>query len=197
MVNGADNKINGVAPSYTEAYGEWNQVAYSGTSAVVSFWVGMGGWTGSSSIVQAGADSNVPGSPKYEFWVEDYPLGTIWEAQPAVNAGNRLYVHVQYLGSTSIAFLLNESTTQYTTVTFNSPYYDGKSADYIYEAPLSPPYPSWGSTLFSCCWLSSNLSGFGYFNSYNYEKINMRYGGVLHGWPSDNPSNASFTMYSQ
>ena len=197
VVNGTDNKINGNAPLYTQATGEWTQPTYSGTNAVASLWVGMGGWTGSSSIVQAGADSNVPGSTKYEFWVEDAPAGTVWEATPVVNAGNILYVDVQYGGSTSTAFLLNSSTTQYTTVSFNTPNYDGKSADYIYEAINYPPYPSWGSSAFSSCLLSSNLFGITDFDSFGYEQINMKSGSTLHGWPSTSPSNASFTMYSK
>lgn len=200
VVKGGDNPNNGYTPRYTETIGEWYQVSYSG-SGMVAFWTGLGGVPGSNSIVQAGATSNLPTSPYYEFWVEDCPSGAINEATPSVNAGDQLYVHVAYGGSTSTAFLLNETTVTYTTVSFNTPYYDGKSADYIYEDPTyASVYPQWGSTQFSTCYLywtdDSNNGGSGYFDSYNYEKVIMRDTINNKGWPDNPSSSGAFTMHS-
>jgi hypothetical protein len=204
VVNCTDNIRNGYTPKYTVVHGFWTQPTYSG-SADPSFWMGIGGWVGSSCVVQAGADSNalaIGGSSRYEFWVEDYPLGTIWQAQPAVSGGNQLYVSVVYNGATSMAFLENATTGQYTSVVFNTPYYDGKSADYIYEAVGVPtlPYGSWGSTQFlqcTLCWKdSSGASGAGYFTNYNYTKVIMRTsGGVTKAVPSS-ASNGNLTITS-
>jgi hypothetical protein len=204
IVDCPDNKRNGYTPQYTVVHGFWTQPTYSG-SADPSFWQGIGGWMGSSCALQAGADSNalvVGGSSRYEFWVEDYPLGTIWQAQPAVSGGNQLYVSLVYNGATSTAFLENATTGQYTSVVFNTPYYDGKSADYIYEAVGVPtlPYGSWGSTQFlqcTLCWKdSSGASGAGYFTNYNYTKVIMQNAqGVIKATPS-NPSSGNFTITS-
>jgi hypothetical protein len=202
IVNCTDNVRNGYTPKYTVVHGFWTQPTYSG-NGLPSFWMGMGGWTGSNYIVQAGADSNAllqGGSSQYEFWVEDYPLGLIWQAQPAVNGGNQLYVSVVYNGATSTAFLENATTGQYTSVAFNTPYYDGKSADYIYESVPGFPYPSWGSTQFLQCSLywkdSSGAYGAGYFTNYNYIKVIMRTAsGVTKAIPSS-ASNGNFTITS-
>ncbi len=200
IVNSSDNPNNGYTPSYTRTIGEWYQVPSTNTG-MLAFWTGIGGGPGSSYIVQAGATSNLPTSPYYEFWVEDYPYGAIKEAQPPVNSGDQVYVDVTYGGSTSTAFLLDETTVTYTTVTFNTPDYDGKSADYIYEDPNTQVYGQWsGANPFSSCYLywtdQSNNSGAGYFDSYGYQKIIMNDGAYDRGWPSDNPSGGSFDMYS-
>jgi hypothetical protein len=155
-----------------------------------SFWVGMGGYN-SQNLVQAGADSganNAGGSTQYEFWVEDYPNGTIWEANPAVNPGDTLYVDVTYGGATSQAYLENETTGQYTTVTFNTPYYDGSTADFINEAVggTYTDWTSWGSTSFSGASLSEN-SGGGAIQTYPTTKIIMTNTGTSSGTLESGP----------
>lgn len=184
--------------------GAWVQPTYS-SNADPSFWVGMDGYDGSSDVVQAGADSNassIGGSSRYEFWIENYPLGTVWEATPAVSGGDTLYVDVQYQGSTSHAFLENETTGQYTSVSFSSPYYDGSSADFVHEA-VGGVYGSWGTTTFSGCDLywkdSSGASGMGEFTAYNTTEIIMTNTGTSSGsweaYPSA-ASNGSFSVSS-
>jgi hypothetical protein len=203
VVSSPDNKRNNLSPQYIGVRGFWTQPTYSG-SGCPSFWLGLGGYS-TGYCVQAGADSNasaVGGSSRYEFWVEDLPSGCIWQAQPAVSGGNQLYVSINYYGATSTALLENATTGQYTIVSFNTPYYDGTAADYIYEAVMwsSLGYPSWGSTPFQVCTLywkdSSGATGAGYFSNYNYTKIIMQTNqGVIKATPSD-PSNGNFTITS-
>ncbi len=173
----------------------------------------MGGYNGSDYVVQAGADShaNAPGqggTSRYEFWVEDYPLGVIWEAQPVFHGGDQLDVYLTHdpNGNTAQAMLLNVHTYQYTIVNFDAPYYDGYSADYIYEASGVPtlPYGQWGSTWFTGCGLSwvdpSGASGGGQLTDYNYIRIVMRTrgreGGAIKAQPSADAQSGDFTVTS-
>lgn len=180
--------------TYNNTSAQWVQPSYTGT-ADPSFWVGQG-YT--SDIVQAGADSNASsagGSTQYEFWVEDYPNGTIWQKSPVLYKNDTVYVDVTYGGSTSSAFLENVSTGYYTTVSFNTPYFYGNSADYVNEAVGSSynNWTSWGSTNFSQCdlnWDNTNgTSGGGQFNSYNDTKTIMTSNGASSGTVETQPGN--------
>ena len=137
VAEATNNKVGGVAPIYNHVQVSWVQPTYTGTIADPSLWVGIGGYyANTNGLVQAGADSyasGAGGSSRYEFWVEDYPNGTVWEASPAVSAGNTLYSDVTYNGSTSSAFLENITTGHYTTIPFNTPYYDGSTAELVFE----------------------------------------------------------------
>jgi hypothetical protein len=181
-------------PTFNGVYGQWTQTS---SPNCVSYWVGLGGAQSDGIIVQSGAASCLPQhivntyhlSSNYAFWVEDYPLDPIYEATPVVHAGDLLYVNVQYNGLTSEAFLLDESSNQYTWVNFNTPDYTGVSADYMFEPTTSPP-PSIGSSQFSECWLDNSSSGFGLFTNYIYEQYDIN----SEAYPGP-ASNASFTLY--
>ena len=204
VIKASDNIVNGMTPKYTEAQGSWVQPTYTGSS-VPAFWVGMGGYS-DSYIVQAGADSNatyiedgVLKSP-YEFWVEDYPIGVVWEKAPALNGGNTVYVDAWYTPSSSYAFLENITTGSYTTVPFSSQNYTGSSADFIYEMHFN--YANFTPTTLQGCWLSYNLSNGtnnqGAASSYASTKVIMTNTGTSSGTIKASPraslSNASFTI---
>lgn len=185
---------------FTDAQAEWKQ-PNTVANANPSFWVGIGGYS-TQNLVQAGCDSNASwsgGSSTYEFWVEDYPAGTIWQATPAVHAGDTVYVHVTYSGSQSSAYLLNETTGNYTTAYFNSPYYDGLSADFIHEA-MGGVYSSWGSVDFKSCYYSGLGQG-GMLSTLNRIRINMTDTGTSTGTPEattgDVVSDTTFTVTSR
>lgn len=134
----------------------------------------------------------------YQFWVENYPNSTIWQATPAVRGGDTVYVQVSYNGATSTAFLSNQTTGQYTTVTFNSPYYDGTSADFVYEKMVD--HANWGSTTFSnsmLTWQDSTGSGSGEVSAYNNVKRIQTTTELSTGTVQVQPSsvsNGSFTL---
>lgn len=201
----APNWAGYVAPSsgVYDVASTWVQPSYSEGDDLrpsdPSFWVGMGG-INSNDIVQAGADSganNDGGSTQYEFWVEDYSLNTTtnkthWQAKPVVNPGDTLYVDVTYEGSTSSAFLENESTGHYTTVSFNTPNYDGSTADFINEAVYTSPFhytdwSSWNKTTFSGAQFSYNNGG-GELVSFPATKYIMTNNGTSSGTLESKPS---------
>jgi hypothetical protein len=178
-----------------DVQGTWVQPSYNEgldlNPADPSFWVGMGGFNTTQGLVQAGADSganNDGGTSQYEFWVEDAPQGTIWEAKPAVSPGDTLYVDVTYGGSTSSAYLENETTGHYTTVTFPSPDYNGATADWINESVLYTytDWTSWNSVTFSGANFSYNLGG-GVINAFPDTKVIMTNTGTSSGTPESVP----------
>jgi hypothetical protein len=151
--------------------------------------------------VQAGAISNatfIGGPVSYIFVVEDFPLDLEWESYPAISPGDELYVQVTYGGTVSTAFLLDFRTYQYTSVPFWTPYYDGSSADYIYEA-ISQHYSSWGYTTFSACdYVGSN--GAGNLSNSQYTEDIMTDNGKSNGNVEAYPlgvSNSGFIVISQ
>jgi hypothetical protein len=184
---------NGGHLTFNEVYGQWTQ---NQSSACVGYWVGLGGMD-NGYLVQAGGASDLPQSvviqaklsSNYAFFVEDWPKLCIYEATPVVQAGNVLYVNVVYNGANSEAFLLNESTNTYTWVNFSTPYYNGDSAEYMFEPKQYPP-PNIGSSNFSECWLDNASSGFGLFTDYTYEQYDI----MNEAYPGS-ASNASFTLY--
>lgn len=192
------NKNNNLKPNYVQVCGTWIQPAYFG-SATPSFWIGIG----ADSVVQAGADSHASFFTHYEFWVEDWPNGTIWERYPFINGGDKLYEHIEYKGSASSAFLENETTGQYTSVSFETPYYDGTTADFIHEA-VSGIYGSWGTTPFIHSRLEwkdySGAGGTGELTDFNYTEVIMTNDGTRKGSieaiPSYPPANGSFNVSS-
>lgn len=159
--------------TFNEAFSAFTVPQYNG-SYCPSYWTGMGGAYG-SSIIQAGvwtnADHNGGNGAHSEFWVEDYPSGTILEGSPYVASSNEVYIDVQDKGSTSTAFLENISHNTYTTVTFNSPNHDKTSADYISEA-CGGNEDSFGDMEFLSAYFGSS-SGEGSLQNYNYTRFNM------------------------
>jgi len=142
------------------AESQWTQPSVPGnasytdfhTAPDASFWAG----TGITSLVQAGVDSIATSTPTYKFWVEDYPNGTIWEGTPSVSAGDLVYVHTHYLGSSQASFFLeNETTGHSVTYTISAPYNGFKAADFINERVHGLYLPNFGTV---------NTSGNGFGN---------------------------------
>lgn len=217
-VQSADNYA-----TYYESWAEWAEPSYSGGDDHPSFWTGMGGNTDFSSnvVVQAGSMCNAEaaGAPwPYDdcFWTEDfngapppgynnkvwfwYPYETPYQA-PLINAGNYLAVDVTYGGSTSTAFFENVSTQKYSTVQFDTPYWDGSSADYINEEAIGE-YAAWGSTTlsdcgFNCSYGNAFLSGSLYREFYMTDNGNPPPSaggdGTPEAWPGT-VSDSSFTV---
>jgi hypothetical protein len=135
----------------------WTQPSVPGNSGYTnyqnapdaSFWDGIG----TTDLIQAGADSISTSTASYHFWIEDYPLGTTWETNPPLSAGDIVYVSVTYNGNDTTSFYLaNESTNKYTTVpNFSTPYVGYTAADFINERIGSYYLPNYGSTRFSYC----------------------------------------------
>jgi hypothetical protein len=140
----------------------WTQPSVPGNSSYTnyqdapdsSFWTGLG----LDYLIQAGADSISTAAPTYKFWVEDYPNGTNWEANPPISAGNVAFVDVSYQGSNETYFFLeNETTYTYTSVPLATPYVGNHSGEFINEqvgcSATGCLYylPDYGSTTFSTC----------------------------------------------
>ena len=205
MAEAENNKVSGIRPLYKYATATWIQPTYTGTTATPSFWVGIDGHN-NDFVLQAGTAANATrmgGSTRYQFWVENYPLGIIWQATPVINAGNTVYTSVTYNGYTSRAFLQNVTTGFYTVVDFYSPYYVGDSVEMIHEAP-GGIYSHWGSVLMKYCQIgytigSTYLSGG--ISSYSLTEIIMTtdgtFNGAIRAYPSAPPvQNNRFTIYS-
>jgi hypothetical protein len=184
---GGNNVRNGYTPTYTGCSATWTMPVYSpgygATHEVASYWTGIGGIKGSTTIVQAGADANRlyrGETPSYVFWVENISGGTDYYNQDvtslSVNGGDNVYVSVTYGGVNSVAYFLNITTSQYTSVSFSASVYDGTSANFLFENAWPPvPYQHYdniptvhfsSSTLY---WHDgSGASGGGESTAYNY-----------------------------
>jgi hypothetical protein len=189
-----------------------------------AIWTGIGGDTGdtgSTSIVQAGADLNatgiVPqngksygGSSKYEFWVEDFPENVIYFPDIKIKPGDTLFVFVSYSYSTtgtSQAYFEDETTGEYGTKNFDGKYYDGSSADAICELTDWQYDGNWPNIQF-------NANNVGYFTVTGLDKPNgpeqfntlgnlicneqilVDNNYTLYGEPSAIDANGGFTIYT-
>lgn len=158
--------------SYQEAFGDITVTQYTGT-ACPSYWYGMGGYN-DSNIVQAGFWTNADhngGSSHCEFWVEDFPNGTILEANPYIAPYDEVSIDVSEGTTTSTAFLENLSRNTYTTITFNTPYLSHNSADAICEA-AGPVRGLFGDNQFLNADLLSD-QGYSTFGNKNYRRLFM------------------------
>jgi hypothetical protein len=208
-VYGQNNKNgNGLVPQYTASRGYWVMPNYSpgygSTHEIASYWTGIGGIKGSQIIVQAGADANLAyiyHSPSYEFWTENLynnSPGATYYTTPVINGGNIVYVSVTYGGATSTAFFENYSTGQYNSVVFNTPQYDGTSANFIFEKLLGSydnivPDVHFSET--SLNWINSaGGSGGGLSTSYNYTQCRQwNTWWIIKSYPK-NISNGAFDV---
>jgi hypothetical protein len=192
-----ESGYNNTATFYS-ACADWYQPSYVGTHWT-AFWAGMGGEVPNNDLIQAGACSGAEyygGTAPYEFFVEDYPNGSIYEAAPALNAGDDVNVQVWYDGnSTGFVFLENETTNQYTEFDFNAPYFSGASAEWVNEETAES---KWGSVNFWGCGDSTVLDGScSLFTRQNYCRIvdGSNTGSFTWAAPSQTPGNsASFTV---
>ena len=172
----------------------WCQPRYVTSGDRASLWTGIGD---GNAIFQAGAcsDANVyGGSAPYEFWVEDYPLGSVYEAAPALKAGDTAFAQIQYQGSKGYIFLEDETTGQYTNINnFSVPYYTSAYVEWIDE---EQNFSNWGpANMWGCGYSTVINGGCTLFNNLNiYEIIND---GDPHGHevvPTSPGSNANFTF---
>ncbi len=209
-VQGQNNGGTGVYYTDTNAY--WIQPTYAvdGTSDP-SFWVGQGGDSnvGGYDIVQAGADSgaeNAGGTTQYEFWVENWPKGTMWQAKPSVSPGDTVYVDVNWANGEAWAILSDQTKGTWTQVPFSAPDTQNlNTADYINEN-VTPTnfdlWKDWGSVNFysgQLSWYngSNGNSGSGDMSSYNDTPVSMIYNQITYSSPSAvNSSTSGFTVYA-
>jgi hypothetical protein len=172
MIQSANN--NNI--TYSQAWGDWTQPGVQNGGVQVCCWVGLGGWA-SGYTVQAGAITNtmnMTGSDApIEFALEDTPNDPIFIAYPQINAGDEVYAQVTYNNpNCSSAFLLNFQTYQYTSINFYSPYYDGSSAEYIYENMDMIYSPSAYIPFKACDYVSAD-GIYGNLSNSSYTKIIM------------------------
>jgi hypothetical protein len=104
-------------------------------------------WTGLgiTSLIQAGIASIATSTAQYRFWTEDYPNPPIFEG-PAVHPGDVVYVYVEYLGSNSAYYYLeNETSGNYQSFVNSAPYVGWRAANYINERVQGYYLPNFGS----------------------------------------------------
>jgi Peptidase A4 family len=157
--------------SFTSVSGSWVQPAMtctSGAAAYAAFWVGLGGFAGSSqALEQIGteADCTASGRATYSAWYEIVPSPSVPLAL-AVDAGDTLTGSVTVDG-TSVTLTLTDQTTGQTatkTLVVASP--ETTSAEWIAEAPSTCgrggcrtlPLANFGSVTFS----SASATGAGH-----------------------------------
>jgi hypothetical protein len=113
---------------------------YSG--APDTFVPGVAEWTGFGveDIIQAGTVAFAEASVWYGFWTEDFPDSPVFEG-PSVNPGDDMYVDIQYQGSESTCYFLEDETTgDYQYFTNSSPYVELDSVPYIQERTEGKTY---------------------------------------------------------
>jgi hypothetical protein len=132
----------------TAAYGSWVVPAVTGsrfTTAYSSFWVGIDGWIGSSTVEQIGTDSDINrGTPTYYAWYEFYPYEAMAPISSlTISPGDGISASVTYNTATSNFTLYIEDlkTTQsfsWTQSASSLGYPTARiSAEWIAEAPSS------------------------------------------------------------
>jgi hypothetical protein len=188
--------------AFNSVYGQWVQTSQTAPISFVGYWVGLGG-IDNGNLVQAGCASEIPSATvrannllsNYAFFAEFYNgnvwplLNPIWVVQPIVQPEDEIYVNVQNYGGYSEAFLMDESSNQYTWVGFYTQGATCDSADYMFE-PQYYYFSYIAPTQFSDCWFNNDSTGFGYFTNYPYVECDE--------YPYASPglaSNASFMLY--
>ena len=128
--------------TFTDVRASWKQSAVKCLSAIPqasSFWVGLDGYTPTStSVEQIGTDSDCNGRkhPRYYAWYEVVPAPSIpLPAQDVVHAGDTMSAHVQGNGTVYTLALKDWTTgwhfsTQQTSITAQD-----SSAEWVAEAP--------------------------------------------------------------
>lgn len=160
-----------------------------------AFWTGIGGYNGSQDIVQAGADINATGTDekgnpiyggttKYQFWIEDYPENVSYITGITIKPGDTLYINVEYSNGQSYALFEDETTGYYGTISFDGKYYDGSSADAIYEATGAQYHGSWGNVNFISNTAYYNNSNRAELDSLNTDELILTTGDTVGAVPS-------------
>ncbi|OAP57535.1 hypothetical protein AYL99_08273 [Fonsecaea erecta] len=124
-------------------------------------WVGIDGWT-SVDVLQGGTTQDVfydeAGKLAKDIyaWYEWYPAYAIEITNVPVQAGDYVYCEVWATDRTTGNFYIyNETTGQYTTVTFSAPNgysLQGDSAEWIVEDRIGNSLADFGSITFWYCW---------------------------------------------
>jgi len=132
------------------------------------------------------------------FFVEDGGYDFLrWIKDVALYGGDTAYSQVIYEGSTSWAYVENEITGVHTSLYFETPDFNGHSAEWIYEAVDTPAgYRAGISTYFSGPQLTTMAGGGGLFWTYNTTKDIMNSngkcsGGTVEGQPGPINENTS------
>jgi hypothetical protein len=149
-----------------------------------SQWVGIDGY-GSPDALQAGteADAYLLGSTKatfYAAWIEWYPFTSSRISNLAVAPGNEMFVGVWNTSATvGNAYLLNVTTQQAVSFTFNAPSGTtlvGDSAEWVVEGPSvngsQAPLTNYVACPFDACYAYGSING-GMYNRLYYPGIHL------------------------
>lgn len=147
IVHGTGSSTNwaGYAASgltFTDVRASWKQPAVKCPSSVPqasSFWVGLDGYTPTSTTVeQIGTDSdcNGPNHPQYYAWYEVVPAPSVpLPAQDAVHAGDTMSAEVRGNGTTYTLQLEDWTAGWHFSTKQTSTAAEDNSAEWVAEAP--------------------------------------------------------------
>jgi len=191
-----------ITESSTLAQATWEQVpVHAGTDTnyktapQVAFWTGLGGVTSPQYLIQAGASSiSTSPSAQYRFWTEDAPLAPDYEG-PVIRPYQYAFVSVQYEGSDSTLYFLENTTTgDYSDFVNDTPDVELNTTDFIAESPPAiATWPDWGETTFTGCTGSTLALQPGQSDT---EVFMYSSSGILRGTPGPvNPANDGFNVW--
>jgi hypothetical protein len=134
--------VNGSSGSVTYVQGSWIVPAVTGsrfTTAYSSFWVGIDGFIGSSTVEQIGTDSDIQrGRPVYYAWYEFYPLEAMIQISGfTIKPGDVILASVTYSYGVFTLLITDETTGASYSTTGTVSGATETSAEWIAEAPSS------------------------------------------------------------
>jgi hypothetical protein len=134
--------VNGSSGSVTSVEASWIVPAVTGsrfTTAYSSFWVGIDGFIGSSTVEQIGTDSDIQrGKPVYYAWYEFYPLEAMQTISGfTVKPGDVISASVTYSSGVFTLLITDTSTGASYSTTGTVSGATETSAEWIAEAPSS------------------------------------------------------------
>jgi hypothetical protein len=196
----ATTSSNNNGATYSQTSAEWTQPNYLDYwYGDPILWTGMGG-INTEYIVQAGTQCNgtyYHAPAKNIFFVQDFNNNWEWESYPVIAPGDLIWVDVTYGGEVSTAYLEDISNKEYTSVQFFTGYYDGTSAEYIWEDVAHLDAPNTSGTFANCYSIGTN--GMTYLYNANYTECIITSDGTSTGaqwaWPTGLPNTSSgFTI---
>ncbi len=159
----------------TDVKGSWIVPTVTGsTNAWSSIWVGIDGYS-SNTVEQIGTDQNwINGNASYAAWYELYPKYPV-TIPYTVKPGDKIDAEVQYVGSSFVLTLTDETGKWTFTTTQKCASAKRSSAEWIAEAPWSSgvlPLANFGTATFTNA--SAVINGkAGSINTWAFDCINM------------------------
>jgi hypothetical protein len=134
--------VNGSAGSVTFVNASWTVPTVTGSAfrtAYSSFWVGIDGFIGSSTVEQIGTDSDIHwGKPVYYAWYEFYPAEAMQQISGlTINPGDVISASVTYSSGVFTLLITDVSTGASYTTTGTVSGATETSAEWVAEAPSS------------------------------------------------------------